>query len=98
MPKAQKRCKLQSFALGTHQKNSKQLAKSVQNGPPKRILEFHNLFSHPEPQKTRKPASLKHFGGGALPRVAEAMLSNHHCTARHRRISGLPPDSRPGAQ
>ena len=95
MPKAQKHCKLQCFRAWQTQKNSKHLAKSVQNGPPKRTSQF---FFHPEPRKTCKPHQPEGFWGRvaaeARPRVAKAMLSNHHCTARHRRIQALTPPCR----
>ena len=59
--------------------------KNAQQRPPKRICKFYPLFSHPEPQNRENPSRLKDFRGGsaapARPRVAKAMLSNHHRTA-----------------
>ena len=85
MPKAQNHRKLQCSRAWQAPKKQRRSAKSVQNGPPKRILDF---FSHPEPPKTYKHHQSNFMGGRPqeAPRVAKAMLSNHHCTARHRRI------------
>ena len=51
---------------------------------------FTLFFPTPNPQKRENPSRLKDFRGGsaagARPRVAKAMLSCHHYTARHRRI------------
>ena len=73
--------------------------KNAQQGPPKRIFEFYHLFSHPEPQKTWKPQHPERFSkrtaAPARPRVAKAMLSNHHHTARHRRNGLMPWCRRP---
>ena len=56
---------------------------------------FTIFFPTPNPQKRENPSRLKDFRGGsaagARPRVAKAMLSCHHYTARHRRIKGLRP-------
>ena len=90
MPKAQKHCKLHDFYAWTVPKKQENRPKNAQQGPPKRIFKFYPLFSHPEPQKRENPSRLKDFRGGsaagARPRVAKAMLSCHHYTARHRRI------------
>ena len=51
---------------------------------------FTLFLPTPNPQKHENPSRLKDFRGGsaagARPRVAKAMLSCHHYTARHRRI------------
>ena len=95
MPKAQKHCKLHDFYEWAVPKNYEKLTKhrpkNAQQGPPKRICKFYSLFfPTPNPQKRENPSRLKDFRGGsaagARPRVAKAMLSCHHYTARHRRI------------
>ena len=83
--------------------DQKSTKKNAQQGPPKRICKFYPLFSHPEPPKRENPSRLKDFRGGsaapARPRVAKAMLSNHHRTASPdlRGYAPLPPTPGLGA-
>ena len=104
--KTQKCCNLQHFVTSEKRKI---VRKMCQNGtffrflgPPKRIFKFHPLFVHPRPRKTWKPHQAKGFLGGsaagARPRVAKAMLSFPHYTARRRRIKGCRPCRRPRKQ
>ena len=59
--------------------------KNAQQGPPKRPANFTLFSPTPNPKKRENPSRLKDFRGGsaapARPRVAKAMLSNHHRTA-----------------
>ena len=79
---------------GQYQKNMKLDQKSTKKRPT-RTSKTHlqilpSFFPTPNPQKRENPSRLKDFRGGsaagARPRVAKAMLSCHHYTARHRRI------------
>ena len=93
MPKAQKHCKLHDFYAWTVPKNYKTLTKhwpKIDQKTPNKDLQNASanftLFSPtPNPQKRENPSRLKDFRGGsaapARPRVAKAMLSNHHRTA-----------------
>ena len=98
MPKAQKHCKLYDFyvwiAPKKHEKSTKIRPKNAQQGLPKRIFKSYPLFSYPEPPKTWKPQHPEGFSkrsaAPACPRVAKAMLSNHHHTARHRQNGPTP--------
>ena len=94
MPKAQKHCKLHDFYAWTVPKNYEKLAKNRPKNANKDLQNassnFTLFFPTPNPQKRENPSRLKDFRGGsaagARPRVAKAMLSCHHYTARHRRI------------
>ena len=97
MPKAQKHCKLHDFYAWTVPKNYEKFAKIDPKTPNKDLQNassnFTLFFPTPNPQKRENPSRLKDFRGGsaagARPRVAKAMLSCHHYTARHRRIKRL---------
>ena len=87
------------FTRGQYQKNRKNDQKSTKKRPT-RTSKTHlqilpSFFPPPNPQKRENPSRLKDFRGGsaagARPRVAKAMLSFPHYTARHRRIKGLRP-------
>ena len=85
------------FTRGQYQKIMKKLPKIDQKTPNKDLQNassnFTLFFPTPNPQKRENPSRLKDFRGGsaagARPRVAKAMLSCHHYTARHRRIKRL---------
>ena len=87
------------FTRGQYQKNRKNDQKSTKKRPTrtsKTHLQILPSFFPPRtPQKRENPSRLKDFRGGsaagARPRVAKAMLSFPHYTARHRRIKGLRP-------
>ena len=87
------------FTRGQYQKIMKNWPKIDQKTPNKDLQNassnFTLFFPTPNPQKRESPSRLKDFRGGsaagARPRVAKAMLSCHHYTARHRRIKGLRP-------
>ena len=99
MPKAQNIVNYTIFTRGQYQKIMKNLPKIDQKTPNKDFQysssNFTLFFPTPNPQKRENPSRLKDFRGGsaagARPRVAKAMLSFHHYTARHRRIKGLRP-------
>ena len=99
MPKAQKHCKLHDFYAWTVPKKQETWPKIDQKTPNKNLQNassnFTLFFPTPNPQKRENPSRLKDFRGGsaagARPRVAKAMLSFPHYTARHRRIKGLRP-------
>ena len=82
------------FTRGQYQKIMKNWPKIDQKTPNKDLQNassnFTLFFPTPNPQKRENPSRLKDFRGGsaagARPRVAKAMLSCHHYTARHRRI------------
>ena len=82
------------FTRGQYQKIMKNWPKIDQKTPNKDLQNassnFTLFFPTPNPQKRENPSRLKDFRGGsaagAHPRVAKAMLSCHHYTARHRRI------------
>ena len=81
------------FTRGQYQKNRKNDQKSTKKRPTrtsKTHLQILPSFFPPRTPKTWKPSRLKDFRGGsaagARPRVAKAMLSFPHYTARHRRI------------
>ena len=94
MPKAQKHCKLHDFYAWTVPKKQEKWPKIDQKTPNKNLQNassnFTLFFPTPNPQKRENPSRLKDFRGGsaagARPRVAKAMLSFPHYTARHRRI------------
>ena len=94
------------FTRGQYQKIMKNWPKIDQKTPNKDLQNsssnFTLFFPTPNPQKRENPSRLKDFRGGsaagARPRVAKAMLSCHHYTARHRRIMRLTPDSRAPAK
>ena len=77
------------FTRGQYQKIMKNWPKTDQKTPNKDLQNASanfTLFSPtPNPQKRENPSRLKDFRGGsaapARPRVAKAMLSNHHRTA-----------------
>ena len=77
------------FTRGQYQKIMKNWPKTDQKTPNKDLQNASanfTLFSPtPNPQKRENPSKLKDFRGGsaapARPRVAKAMLSNHHRTA-----------------
>ena len=77
------------FTRGQYQKIMKHWPKTDQKTPNKDLQNASanfTLFSPtPNPQKRENPSRLKDFRGGsaapARPRVAKAMLSNHHRTA-----------------
>ena len=83
------------FTRGQYPKIMKNGPKIDQKTPNKDLQNassnFTLFFPTPNPQKRENPSRLKDFRGGsaagARPRVAKAMLSCHHYTARHRRIS-----------
>ena len=85
------------FTRGQYQKIMKNWPKTDQKTPNKDLqnasANFTLFFPTPNPQKRENPSRLKDFRGGsaagARPRVAKAMLSCHHYTARHRRIFEL---------
>ena len=91
------------FTRGQYQKIMKNWPKIDQKTPNKDLQNassnFTLFFPTPNPQKRENPSRLKDFRGGsaagARPRVAKAMLSCHHYTARHRRIKGCRPCRRP---
>ena len=99
MPKAQKHCKLHDFYAWTVPKKQEKWPKIDQKTSNKNLQNassnFTLFFPTPNPQKRENPSRLKDFRGGsaagARPRVAKAMLSFPHYTARHRRIKGLRP-------
>ena len=103
MPKAQKHCKLHDFYAWTVPKKQEKWPKIDQKTPNKNLQNassnFTIFFPTPNPQKRENPSRLKDFRGGsaagARPRVAKAMLSFPHYTARHRRIKGCRPCRRP---
>ena len=103
MPKAQKHCKLHDFYAWTVPKKQEKWPKIDQKTPNKNLQNassnFTLFFPTPNPQKRENPSRLKDFRGGsaagARPRVAKAMLSFPHYTARHRRIKGCRPCRRP---
>jgi hypothetical protein len=80
--------------LYIYKKNMKNPPKIHQKTPNKDLQNassnFTLFFPTPNPQKRENPSRLKDFRGGsaagARPRVAKAMLSFPHYTARHRRI------------
>ena len=82
------------FTRGQYQKIMKNWPTIDQKTPNKDLQNassnFTLFFPTPNPQKRENPSRLKDFRGGsaagARPRVAKAMLSCHHYTARHRRI------------
>ena len=92
------------FTRGQNQKIMKNWPKTDQKTPNKDLQNASanfTLFSPtPNPQKRENPSRLKDFRGGsaapARPRVAKAMLSNHHRTAspdfKGWRPSSAPPD------
>ena len=77
-----------------YQKSTKNEPKIDQKTPNKDLQNassnFTLFFPTPNPEKRENPSTLKDFRKGsaadARPWVAKAVLSNHHCTARHRRI------------
>ena len=91
------------FTRGQYQKIMKNWPKIDQKTANKDLQNassnFTLFFPTPNPQKRENPSRLKDFRGGsaagARPRVAKAMLSCHHYTARHRRIKGCRPCRRP---
>ena len=99
MPKAQKHCKLHDFYAWTVQKNRKNDQKSTKKRPTrtsKTHLQILPSFFPPRtPKNVKTPAGWRILGEGRrqgrAPRVAKAMLSFPHYTARHRRIKGLRP-------
>ena len=92
--KTQKCCNLQHFVTSEGEKSSEKCVKTVlfsdfwdlQNAS----SNFTLFLSTPDPEKRENPTRLKDFWGGsaagARPRVAKAMLSFPHYTARRRRI------------
>ena len=82
------------FTRGQYQKKQEKWPKIDQKTPNKNLQNassnFTLFFPTPNPQKRENPSRLKDFRGGsaagARPRVAKAMLSFPHYTARHRRI------------
>ena len=90
----QKHCKLHDFYAWTVPKKQEKWPKIDQKTPNKNLQNassnFTLFFPTPNPQKRENPSRLKDFRGGsaagARPRVAKAMLSFPHYTARHRRI------------
>jgi len=80
------------FTRGQYQKIMKNRPKIDQKTPNKDLQNassnFTLFFPTRNPEKRETPSTLKDFrkrsAAGARPRVAKAMLSNHHCTARHR--------------
>ena len=89
-----KHCKLHDFYAWTVPKKQEKWPKIDQKTPNKNLQNassnFTLFFPTPNPQKRENPSRLKDFRGGsaagARPRVAKAMLSFPHYTARHRRI------------
>ena len=77
------------FTRGQYQKIMKNWPKTDQKTPNKDLQNASANFTifspTPNPQKRENPSRLKDFRGGsaapARPRVAKAMLSNHHRTA-----------------
>ena len=77
------------FTRGQYQKIMKNWSKTDQKTPNKDLQNASAIFTifspTPNPQKRENPSRLKDFRGGsaapAHPRVAKAMLSNHHRTA-----------------
>ena len=79
------------FTRGQYQKIMKHWPKIDQKTPNKDLQNassnFTLFFPTPNPQKRENPSRLKDFREGRRQgRVAKAMLSCHHYTARHRRI------------
>ena len=82
------------FTRGQYQKNRKIDQKSTKKRPtrtPKTHLQILPSFFPPRtPKNVKTPAGWRILGEGRrqgrAPRVAKAMLSCHHYTARHRRI------------
>ena len=96
MPKAQKHCKLQDFYAWTVPKKYEKWTKNRPKKCPTRTSKTHlrilpSFFPPRTPKNVKTPAPSRIFEKvGAHPRVAKAMLSNHHQTARHHR-NGLKP-------
>ena len=104
--KTQKCCNLQHFVTSEKRKI---VRKMCQNGTFSDFWDLQNASSNftlflstPDPEKRENPTRLKDFWGGsaagARPRVAKAMLSFPHYTARRRRIKGCRPCRRPRKQ